>query len=150
MKKVSPMASDKHVEEYEMKTKIALLSLLIMVFSGCATPPSKSELDGLPVVEFGEAVPASGDYILYFPADQDIPTNVGIEGDIFQQPAQHVLKVKLKRDIYNYKEWMSYDKQHWLYGRDALGFNLDIKIPGYHYPKPGSIKINMSEKKSSE
>jgi len=132
-----------------METKIVLLTLGLMVFSGCAMSPSKNELAGLPVVEFGEAVPSNGEYILYFPAGQAIPTNVAIEGDIFQQSAYEVVTVKLKRDIYSYKEWLSYDKQNWLYGRDVLGVKLDIKIPGYHYPKPGHVKINLSEKKKN-
>jgi len=133
-----------------MKTRIVLLTLVLTVFSGCAMPPSKTELIGLPVIEFGEAVPTNGDFILYFPAGQKIPTNVAIEGDIFQQSANGVVTVKLKRDIYSYKEWLSYDKQNWLKGRDALGVTLDIKIPGYHYPKPGHVKINLSEKNKEQ
>jgi len=129
-----------------MKSKIVLLSLVLMIISGCAMPPGQDEIAGLQVVKFGEAVPESGDYILFFPAGQDISTDVAIEGDIFQQPAQHVLTVKLKRDIYSYKEWMSYDKQNWLYGRDELGLKLDIKIPGYYYPKSGHVKINLFKK----
>jgi hypothetical protein len=141
---------DKHVKEHAMNTKFGLLSLGLLALSACATPPSQSQLAGLPVVEFGQAVPRSGDFILHFPAGKDIPTDVAISGDIFQQPAQQVLTVKLKRDIYSYKQWMSYDKQHWLDGRDALGVKLDIKIPGYTYPKPGHIKLDLFEKKKAQ
>jgi hypothetical protein len=133
-----------------MKTKLVLLSLGLLATSACATPPSPSQLAQLPVVEFGEAAPSSGDFILYFPAGKDIPTDVVIEGDIFQEPARHVLTVKLKRDIYSYKDWMSYDNRNWVDARDTLGAKLDIKIPSYTYPKAGHIRLDMFEKKKVE
>ena len=130
-----------------MKKRIILPILAaLVVLGGCAMPPNQNEIDQFPVIQFGESVPENGDYILHFTAGEEIPTTVNIEGDIFQQPAKQVIKVKLKRDIYSYKEWMSYDKQHWLNGQDALGVKLDIKIPGYHHPKPGHITLNLSEK----
>jgi hypothetical protein len=132
-------------KEYEMKTKIVLLSLGMLVISACSTPPSQSELSTLPVVEFGQTVPDGGDYILYFPAGKDIPTDVVINGNLFQTTAQQVLTVKLKHDIYSYKQWVSFDNQHWLHARDALDFKLDVKIPGYKYPKPGHIRLHMSK-----
>ena len=142
------MASDKHSKEYAMKSKMVLLILSLLAMSACSTPPSQSSLAGLPVVEFGQAVPSSGDFILHFPAGKDIPTDIAISGNIFQQPAQDVLTVKLKRDIYSYKKWMSYDKQTWLNAHDVFGVKLDIKIPSYTYPKPGHIKVDMFEKKN--
>jgi hypothetical protein len=45
---------------------------------------------------------------------------------------------------------MSYDKHNWLNAQDALGVKLDIKIPGYTYPKPGHIKLDMFEKKNAQ
>lgn len=129
-----------------MKTRIMLSALALLAISGCAMPPSQNEINQLAVIQFGKPVPKSGEYILYFPANEAIPTTVSIEGDIFQKTAKQVLMVKLKRGIYNYKEWISYDKQHWLNGEDALGVKLDIKIPGHQYPRPGHITLNLSEK----
>jgi len=132
-----------------MNTKMILLFTGLLATSACAVPPSQSELATLPVIKFGETVPSSGDFILHFPAGKDIPTEVEITGDLFQQPAHQVVTVKLKRDIYSYKDWMSYDNQHWLDARNTLGVKLDIKIPGYTYPKPGHIKLDMFEKKKA-
>lgn len=129
-----------------MNTKMSLLFIGLLATSACATPPSPAELATLPVVTFGETAPSGSDFILYFPAGKDIPTKVEISGDLFQQPAHQVLTVKLKRDIYSYKDWMSYDNQHWLDARATLGMELDIKIPGYTYPQPGHIKLDMFEK----
>jgi len=131
-----------------MKTKIMLLTLGLIFLNGCTTAPSKTTLAALPVIEFGETAPANGNFILYFPAGKDIPTNIGIEGDIFQQDQHHVLKVKLNRDIYSYKNWLSYDNKNWLYGQDVLDMKLEIKIPGHDHPKPGYINIGLSEKKN--
>ena len=146
MEPISAMALDNHIKETEMKTKMVLLFLGLLATSACATPPTPSELAILPIVEFGQEAPSSGDFILHFPAGKAIPTDVAIEGDIFQAPARHVLTVKLKRDIYSYKEWMSYDNHHWVDARATLGAKLDVKIPSYTYPKPGHIRLDMFEK----
>ena len=130
--------------------KMMLLTLGLLATNACATSPSPSELAHLPVVEFGHAVPSDGEYILHFPAGKDIPTEVIIGGDLFQQPAQHVLTVQLKRDIYSYKKWMSYDNHTWVDARDTLGVKMDVKIPGYGYPKTGHIQLDMFEKQKTQ
>lgn len=131
-----------------MKLKIAVLCLGLLVLSACAgaTPPSSAMLDKLPVIEFGKTIPANSDYILHFPAGQAIATDVNIGGDLIAHPAQHRLTVKLNRDIYSYKQWVSYDRQHWVLGHDALALKLDVKIPSYTYPHPGHIRLDLSEK----
>src|SRR6185503_16266690 len=49
----------------EMKTLCALSVCALLVATGCATqPPSADSLSRLPVVQFGETVPAGADYIL--------------------------------------------------------------------------------------
>ena len=130
-----------------MKRRIMLLTLGLIFLNGCAMAPSKTTLAALPVIEFGETAPADGNFILHFPAGKNIPNDIGIEGDIFEQTSHHVLNVKLNRDIYTYKNWISYDNKKWIYGQDALAVKLDIKIPGYDHPKPGHINISLSEKK---
>jgi len=129
-----------------MKLNVAVLSLGLLALSAGATPPSTSMLDKLPVIDFGNAVPTSGDYILHFPAGKAIPTDVTIDGDLIEHAAQQKLTVKLNRDIYSYKKWVSYDKQHWVLGHDALALKLDVKIPSYTYPRPGHIKLDFSTK----
>lgn len=129
-----------------MKMKLMLLSLGLLTLNACAAPLDQARLAKLPVVEFGNPVPANNDFILHFPAGKTIPTNVEIGGNLIVKPAQRVLKVKLKQDIYSYKKWMSYDKQHWVPARDALVIKLAAKIPGYQYPRPGYIKLELSKK----
>ena len=130
-----------------MKLKMILPGLGLLLLGACATAPSPNSLAGIPVIEFGNATPAHEDFILHFPAGKDIPTDILIDGDIFQQASQQVMTVKLRREIYSYKNWLSYDGQHWHSAQDELGMMLDIKIPSHEYPQRGHIKLNLSEKK---
>ena len=121
---------------------------LIIAFSGCATlqKPTNETLSSLPVITYGDQVPAGKDYILYFPAGRPIKTFVSIKGTAFAQEAEDTLEVTLKKDIYTYQRWISYDKNKWIYGSDAIDFKLEIKVPGYKHPKPGIIAVKMDDK----
>jgi hypothetical protein len=130
-----------------MKIKLVLLTIGLLFLNGCATSPNKEKLASMPVIEFGRSVPADGNYILHFPAGRDIPTNVGIEGDLFAQPGHDVLKVRLNRDIYTHRQWVSYNNKDWFFGPDVMQMKVDIKIPGYDYPQPGHITVNLSSRK---
>ncbi len=120
--------------------------LLLLLAAGCASLPSTEELGKLPVVQFGETVPADKDYILFFPADKPIPVDVAIKGTIFAKDAEQRLDVTLRRGIYVYKDWISYDRVTWRNGRAAIKTGAQIKIPGYKHPEPGLMKIQMDEK----
>jgi hypothetical protein len=129
-----------------LRVSVACLALLT---SGCASvqQPSAEVLSKLPIVQFGEAVPAGNDYILFFPADKPIPTNVAIKGSIFAREAEQRLNVTLRRDIYAYKHWISYDRVNWLNAQEAIKTDIQIQIPGYTHPEPGLMKIQMDERK---
>lgn len=117
---------------------IALLGL-----AGCATPPAASTLARLPMVNFGDPAPQGDDYILHFPAGKPIPTSVAISGNLFTKPAHETLTVTLNRDIYVYKDWISYDNQHWQQGRKAMAVKADIRLPGPKHPEPGYIRLQL-------
>jgi len=120
----------------------------LLLASGCASvQPSAEALSKLPVVQFGEPIPAGSDYILFFPADKPIPTNVAIKGSIFAREAEQRLNVTLRRDIYAYKQWISYDRVNWLNGQQTINTEIQIRIPGYNHPEPGLVKIQMDERK---
>jgi len=125
----------------------ALSACAVLVVAGCASqPPSADTLSKLPVVQFGEAVPAGGDYILFFPADKPIPTNVAIKGSIFAREAEQRLDVTLRRGIYTYRNWISYDRVTWRNGREVIQTDFRIMIPSYEHPEPGVIRIQMDER----
>ena len=131
-----------------MKISSLIVIIALIAFSGCATlqKPSQQMLTNFPVITFGEFVPPDTDFILYFPAGKTIPTTVSIVGNLFEETAEEVLNVTLRDDIYAYKEWISFDRKTWAKGEDVLDTNLEIKIPGYEYPKPGFMKLQMDWK----
>jgi len=130
-----------------MKSFRALSACALLVAGGCATqPPSGDRLSGLPVVQFGEAVPAGGDYILFFPPDKPIPLNVTVKGSIFAREAEQRLDVTLRRGIYTYKNWVSYDRVTWRNGPEVIKSEFRIMIPSYQHPEPGVIRIQMDER----
>jgi hypothetical protein len=108
--------------------------------------PLSEDLSKLPVVTFGGSVPADRDFILYFPAGQPIPTTVRIQGNLFERPTNETLSVKLLKDVYAYKEWVSFDRQHWLKGEDTFGLKVRVRVPGYGHPRPGEIDVELNEK----
>jgi len=137
--------------EFFGETMIKTLRLpsiaLLLFLSACASlPPSAESLSGLPVVEFGGTVPATQDYILFFPAGKPIPVDVAVKGNIFAKDAEQRLDVTLRKDIYVYKEWVSYDRVTWRNGRDAIKTSAQMRIPGYRHPEPGLMKIQMDER----
>jgi hypothetical protein len=135
--------------EQIMKNILVSLTIATLVgLGGCASlqRPTTESLSAIPVVQFGETVPANGDFILYFPAGKLIPVVVTIKGSALSQEAENTLNVTLKKDIYAYKQWVSFDRNTWQRGNDALGFNVEIKIPGPEHPKPGLIKLQVDLK----
>jgi len=108
--------------------------------------PRPSDLEGMPVVLFGERAPEGKDYIVHFRAGEPINTRVNIHGKLFAQEASTVLRVTLKRDIYVYKDWISYDRQKWVDSDSALGLKMNVKIPGPEHPESGLIDLEMFEK----
>ena len=116
--------------------------------TGCTVQekPTPDTFITVPVVEFGDDVPAKGEFILYFPAGKPIPVVASIKGNALSQEAENNLIIKLKKDIYAYKDWVSFDRKTWLSGSEAMDFNLEVKIPGPAHPEPGVMKMQINLK----
>lgn len=116
-----------------------------LMFAGCATlaPPADEKLNRLPVVRFGDAVP-TGEFILHFPAGQPIPVTVAAGGNLFTRDVNNGFSVVLKQDVYEYREWASLDRVHWIRGDQLVDFKLALKVPSYRHPRPGLIRIDMN------
>lgn len=129
--------------------RIAMLAAMVLTISGCASMPdlSPEDLARLPMVTFGEPVPKDKAYVLYFPAGKPISSTVSVSGNLFERDASQNITVALRKDIYAYKDWISFDRKTWLNGRKALETKLSIQLPGYAHPEPGFIRIEMDEKK---
>lgn len=133
-----------------MLRKVGMIGLCGLSLIGCSMSPSKPEFDQLTVVTFGDPLPKDQDYILYFPANAPITTNVSIDGNLLQQPAKDELTVKLNKDIYTYKNWVSFDKQNWVISHDVINVRAVVKIPGTQHPEPGVIHVSINEKQKQD
>jgi hypothetical protein len=122
-----------------MNKTLVIILATVAGLAGCAGFGNlkSEEVRDLPLVKFGDVVPQNRDFILYFPAGQPIPTVVQVQGNLFERSAEETVSVTLRKDIYVYKEWISFDRKHW-YGDEAFGLNLNIQVPGYRHPGPGS------------
>ncbi|MDX1252044.1 MAG: hypothetical protein IDH49_07310 [Gammaproteobacteria bacterium] len=130
------------------KILVFLAASALLVTGGCANlkKPTMETLDTVPVVEFGNDAPANGDFILYFPAGKPIPVVAAIKGSALAQEAESTLNVTLKKDIYAYKSWVSFDRKTWQRGDEVLGFKFEIKVPGPEHPKPGLMGFRVDLK----
>jgi len=124
--------------------KILISAFLVFLLSTslAAASPSFETLSKLPVVRFGDPVPAT-DYILLFPAGQPITFSITIEGSLFSQPAKSELTVKPSHEVFVYREWASLDGLIWMQRSDLIKSDVLVKIPGYNHPAPGELKVRM-------
>lgn len=122
-------------------------AICVAILSACATAPKPAELDHLAKIRFGEKIPDNQDYILYFEAGQEIPLTTLIDGDLIEQGVNQRTTVKLKKSIYAYKEWASFDGSNWIRGDKFMDLSLTLEIPGYDNPNPGLIHLKLDEKK---
>ena len=137
-----------HIDKEIVVKKNKFVLIIVLVFyalnlTSCASQPSTANL---PIIKLGEAVPTKSEYILYLPAGEVISTRASIIGNIFNQEASKDLNVTLKRGIYSYKKWLSYDKKIWLDANDVLSVTVDLKLPSYEHPKSGVLTLKLSEK----
>ncbi|MGA7827426.1 MAG: hypothetical protein WCA04_07195 [Geobacteraceae bacterium] len=116
--------------------------LLSTSLAAAAAAPSFETLSKLPVVRFGDPLPAS-DYILLFSPGQPITMSITIEGSLFSQPAKSELTVTPSHEVFVYRDWASLDGLVWMQRSDLIKSDVVVKIPGYNNPAPGELKVRM-------
>ena len=132
---------------------IALPLILATSLSACSglqrstgSLPDASVLETLPIIKVGQAKPAQGDYILFLPASELITATAKVQGTLFEKTDSKDLQVKLKQDLYLYKNWASYDKKKWVKDNDAIGGNFRVTLPGWDHPQAGEVLIELNTK----
>lgn len=128
------------------KTLTTLSAAALLLAAGCASVPSPETLRDLPVVRFGEPIPSGHDYVLFFPSEMPISLTTSVKGTIFAKEAEQQIHVTLRRGIYTYKNWVSYDRVNWRVGQEAIKGAIEVKLPGYDHPETGWVKIRMDER----
>ncbi len=114
-----------------MKTPI-LLAFSAFALSACAglSSPSADEIARLPVVRYGQAAPADGNFVLLYPAGANLPVNAKVVGTLFEKEDEATLNVRLKQDIYTYRDQISFDGKNWSNGQGKVGGKIWLALPG--------------------
>jgi len=121
--------------------------IVLYGLAGCALqPPTAEALAAVPIIEFGDKAPNNSEFVLHFPAGKAIPIVTSITGSALAETAETTAQVSLKKDIYAYKEWVSFDGRDWQKGDSVLNIIADIKIPSVQHPEPGLVKIQVDFK----
>lgn len=131
-----------------MKTLPALL-LASLSLAACASlaPPSAEEMATLPVVTYGQPAPAGQAFILHYPAGTSLPVTAAVSGSLLAREARTDLQVSLKRDIYTYQTWASFDGKTWAPGHDLVSGRIAMALPGESDGRsPGSLTAEFNLK----
>lgn len=116
----------------------------LSALAACASlggAPNDQTLAGAPVVRFGESPPNSEHFILHFAAGQAIPIVSRLHGNALTQPSEQIQTVTLNRDLYVYRDWLSFDRKTWKPSRDVLDLRVNVRVPSPLHPNPGLIEL---------
>lgn len=116
---------------------------------GCASlfPPKAEDLAQTPVVRFGEAAPGGKEFVTFYPAGAPLPVVATVDGTLLERKASVSMQVALKRDVYLYREWVSFDGKNWVPSQNAVGGKFLIELPGVKDGKnPGAMSAEFNLK----
>ena len=120
-----------------------------LALGGCAGmfPPKAEDLARTPVVRYGETAPTDKDFIIFFPAGAPLPVAATVNGTLLERTASTTLQVALKRDVYLYRQWVSFDGKSWVFSRDVVDAKFLIDLPGIKDGKnPGAMSAEFNLK----
>ncbi len=125
-----------------MRHRPLLTALLPLTLIGCASLPSPAEnpFDHARTITIGSGSPPEEAHILYIPAHQPIPVTLNISGNLMEHSTTVQDTVSIKRDIWVYQNWISYDGKTWQsldkLPRPNIDMSMTINASG------AAIKVN--------
>lgn len=132
-----------------MKSSSIVLALIALALAGCSgmTPPNANEMAQIPIVRFGDEAPAGKEFATYYPAGVSLPVNASVTGTLLAHDAQTTTHVTLKRDVYVFRNWASFDGKTWQRSDKLVGGKFEIEIPGLRDGKnPGKLSAEFNLK----
>jgi hypothetical protein len=126
-----------------MKTlRPALLVVVTLALGACAnlSAPSAADIARLPVVDYGQNPPAD-EFILRYPAGSDLPVVARIEGSLLEKTDRATLTVRVKRDVYVYRNLASLDGKSWQPGEQIIGGRVWMTLPGNKDQKLDAVSV---------
>lgn len=127
---------------------LALAAATLIAAGGCATvsTPWQEQVKTYPRIGLGDPKPADGNYVLHLPAGKPVPTKILLEGNLFDRDTAQEVYATPRKDIYFYKDMVSFDLRTWKRWRTAIDIGWDVGIPSHKNPDPGHLKITVNEK----
>lgn len=89
--------------------------IILGLFGGCASlqTPSADLAARIPTIEMGQPKPEGNEYILFVPAGKDVPVKLIVGGSFLSKEGTTETAVQLRRDLYLYQRWASFDGKRW-------------------------------------
>ena len=127
--------------------RILIAATTCAVLAACAgLPPSAAEIAKTPQIRFGQPLPEGDNYVLLFPAGTPLPVSTVVDGNLFEHDGQATLQVTLKRDVYVFRQFVSFDGQNWQPVRKMIETNLELQIPQKDGSNAGMLHVKMDQK----
>lgn len=127
--------------------------ILLSIIAACTTltacagiPPNSAEIAKAPQIQFGQPLPEGNNYVLHFPAGTPLPVSAIVDGNLFEHEGQATFHVTLKRDVYTYRQFASFDGQNWQPSRNLIETQLELQIPQKSGSNAGMLHIKMDQK----
>ncbi|CUA93820.1 hypothetical protein [Thiomonas bhubaneswarensis] len=106
--------------------------------------PTAEQTAQLPVVTLGQPLPPGDAYVLYFPAGTPLPIRTEVGGSAFAKGGESTLHVTLKRGIYGYRQYASFDQKTWVPWNQMLDTQLHLHIPSKNGKDAAVLDLQMN------
>ena len=127
--------------------RILIATTTCIALTACAgLPPSASEIAKAPQIQFGQPLPEDKDYVLYFPAGTPLPVSAVVDGNLFEHDDHAILHVTLKRGVYVYGRFASFDGQNWKRAGKLIETQLELQIPQKDGSNAGLLHVKLDQK----
>ncbi len=127
--------------------RILIAATTCAVLAACTgLPPSAADIAKTPQIRFGQPLPEGDNFVLHFPAGTPLPVSTVVDGNLFEHDAQATLHVTLKRNVYVYRQFASFDGQNWQPVRKLIETNLELQIPQKDGSNAGMLHVKMDQK----
>lgn len=127
--------------------RILVAASASIALTACAgLPPSTAEISKVPHIQFGQPLPEGNNYVLHFPAGTPLPVSTIVDGNLFEHGGQAAFNVTLKRDVYVYRQFASFDGQNWQPARKLIETQLELQIPQKGGSDAGMLHVKMDQK----
>lgn len=114
--------------------------------TACAGLPSASEIAKTPQIQFGQPLPEGDNYVLHFPTGTPLPVSTMVDGSLFEHDGKATFHVTLKRDVYVFRKFASFDGQNWQPARKLVETRLELQIPQKDGNSAGMLHLKMDQK----